>query len=95
MAIAVDRPQRRRTGRISRGAPCAPAAGCVCSAPGENREKALVSCHWITWSARCSSDGGIVRPSAFAVFVLMTSSNFVGCSIGRSPGFVPLRILST
>ena len=24
-----------------------------------------------------------------------TNSNFVGCSIGRSTGFVPLRILST
>ncbi len=48
-----------------------------------------------TWSARPSSDGGIVRPRALAVLRLMTSSNFVGCSTGRSPGFVPLRILST
>src|SRR2546428_10605721 len=23
--------------------------------------------YWITWSARCNSDGGIVRPSALAV----------------------------
>ena len=49
----------------------------------------------MTWSARSSSNGGIVRPSAFAVFRLMTSSNFVGCSTGRSAGFAPLRILST
>jgi len=49
----------------------------------------------ITWSARCSSDWEIVRPSAFAVLRLITSSNLVGCSIGRSPGLAPFRILST
>ncbi len=41
------------------------------------------------------SVGGTVRPSAFAVLRLMTSSNFVGSSTGRSDGLVPLRILST
>jgi ABC transporter substrate binding protein len=49
----------------------------------------------ITWSARCSSDCGIVRPRAFAVLRLNTSSNLVGCSTGRSAGFAPFRILST
>ena len=42
-----------------------------------------------------STAGGIVRPSCLALFRLMISSNFVGCSTGRSPGFAPLRILST
>ena len=51
--------------------------------------------HSITWSARWSSAGGIVSPRAFAVFRLITSSNFVGCSNGRSPGLAPLRIRST
>src|SRR6266536_3072931 len=51
--------------------------------------------YWITSSARCSKDCGIVRPSALAVLRLITSSNLVGCSTGRSPGFAPLRILST
>src|SRR5713226_2705600 len=51
--------------------------------------------HWITSSARSSSDGGIVRPSAFAVLRLITSSNLVGCSMGRSAGLAPLKILST
>ena len=51
--------------------------------------------HSTIWSARSSTDRGIVSPSAFAVRMLMTSSNFVGCSMGRSPGFAPLRILST
>src|SRR6202158_1182772 len=39
--------------------------------------------HSITSSAAVSSDGGIVRPSVFAVFRLMTNSNFVGCTTGR------------
>ncbi len=51
--------------------------------------------YWITSSDRCRKDCGTARPSALAVFRLMTSSNFVGCSTGRSPGFAPLRILST
>ena len=38
---------------------------------------------------------GIVSPNASAVLRLMTSSNFVGRWTGRSPGFAPLRILST
>ena len=51
--------------------------------------------HCMTSSARPSTDGGIVSPSALAVLRLITNSYFVGCSTGRSPGFVPLRILST
>src|SRR5262245_25427048 len=49
----------------------------------------------ITSSARASSEGGTVSPSALAVLRLITSSNFVGCSIGMSPGLVPFKILST
>jgi hypothetical protein len=44
----------------------------------------------MTWSARSSSDWGIVRPSALAVLRLITNSNLVGCSTGRSVGFAPL-----
>jgi hypothetical protein len=44
------------------------------------------------WSARSSSDCGIVRPSALAVLRLMTSSNFVGCLTGTAPVLVPSRI---
>jgi hypothetical protein len=51
--------------------------------------------HSITWSARVNNCGGIVRPSAFAVLRLITSSNFVGCSTGKSAGLAPLRILFT
>jgi len=45
------------------------------------------SAHSTTSSARASSVGGTSRPSALAVVRLMTSSNLVGYSIGRSAGF--------
>ena len=48
-----------------------------------------------TSSARERNSGGMVRPSASAVFRLITSSSLVGCSTGRSPGFTPRKILST
>src|SRR5262249_48695517 len=60
----------------------------------EQRDE-LAPLHSITSSARASSVGGTSKPSACAVIRLMTSSNFVGCSTGISPGFVPRRILST
>src|SRR6516164_7412478 len=47
----------------------------------------------ITSSAIAITPGGIVRPSALAVLRLITSSNVVGCIIGRSAGLAPLRIL--
>jgi hypothetical protein len=51
--------------------------------------------HWITSSARASSDGGIVRPSALAVLRLMANWKLVGRSMGRSAGRAPFRIRST
>src|SRR5262249_29397123 len=53
------------------------------------------SYYLITLSARASTFGGIVRPICFDAFRLMMNSNLVGCSIGKSTGFLPLRILST
>src|SRR5206468_3517886 len=58
----------------------------------------LVGCsppHSITSSARPSSIGGTSRPIALAALRLITNSNLVGCSTANSPGFAPLRILST
>src|SRR6266478_8079581 len=51
--------------------------------------------HSITSSARARSVGGGSRPRALAALRLTTSSNLVGCSMGRSAAFAPLRILST
>src|SRR5262245_52746242 len=50
--------------------------------------------HRITLSALAKTFGGMANPICFAVFRLITSSNFVGCSTGMSAGLAPLRILS-
>src|SRR3974390_2017795 len=60
----------------------------------EKRDE-LAPPHSITSSARASTDGGIVRPRAFAVLRLMTSSYLVGTCTGRSTGFSPFRMRST
>src|SRR5215510_6481070 len=64
--------------------------------PGNSRatEKhdELAPFHSITSSAVASNIGGTSRPSALAVLRLMTSSNLVGCTTGRSAGLAPLRI---
>src|SRR5436305_8028291 len=62
---------------------------------GAHRLSLPRSPHSMTSSARASSDCGTVSASAFAVFRLMTSSNFVGCCTGRSDGLTPLRIRPT
>src|SRR5262249_11894084 len=61
----------------------------------EAASHAHVAAHSITSSASASTPRGIVRPSALAVFRLITSSNLVGACTGRSAGFSPFRIRST
>src|SRR6516225_11280607 len=61
----------------------------------KSHAKQPASSHSITSSARARIEGGMVRPSALAVFRLTTSSNVVGCWTGRSAGLAPLRILPT
>ena len=74
----------------ARRKPRSSGAGSLTRAPGEPErsgncaEEEVQAClftprvhrlsHSITWSARCRSDGGIVRPSALAVLRLITSS---------------------
>src|SRR3954453_18868987 len=48
--------------------------------------------HSITSSARARIEGGMVRPSALAVFRLMTSWYLEACSTGRSAGFAPFDV---
>src|SRR5262249_47955071 len=50
--------------------------------------------HSIASSASASKRSGMVRPSVLAVFRLITNSNLVDCSTGRSAGFAPLRIFA-
>src|SRR5262249_45126124 len=40
--------------------------------------------HSITSSARARRDGGMSRPSALAVGILITNSNLVDCTTGRA-----------
>jgi hypothetical protein len=56
-----------------------------------HRSKDLAIHHLVGAGEKCGP--GTVRPSALAVLSLMTSSNLVGCSIGRSAGFIPFRML--
>src|SRR5262249_38499999 len=95
--LALDRrrarpqePDHRKFGGLLRARRDRP-RGCRAAEQGDE----LAPFHSITSSARASSVGGTVRPSACAVIRLMTSSNFVACSTGRSPGFAPRKILST
>jgi hypothetical protein len=46
----------------------------------------------IASSTLASNCGGTSSPSALAVCILMTNSNFVDCTTGKSAGFAPLRI---
>src|SRR5687767_10831660 len=55
----------------------------------------LIRRHSITLSARTRSSGGIVTPRVRAVRRLTDSSKRAACSIGRSPGWAPFRILFT
>ena len=82
----VEEPDHRHD-RLLRACREWPRGGCA----AEQRDE-LAPSHSITSSARTSSVGGISRPSALAVFRLITSSKAVGCFTGRSAGFSPLRI---
>src|ERR1700738_2356417 len=59
--------------------------------PAEKRDE-VASCHSITSSAVASRVGGTARPSILAVEALMTNSNLVDCTTGKSAGFAPLRM---
>ena len=65
--------------------------------PANSRQNAQrqIAAYSITSSARASSGGGTLSPSALAAAKLITRSNLVGCSTVISPGFVPRKILST
>ena len=55
----------------------------------QNSEIALG--HSRSASARAKNASGILRPICFALFRFKASSNFVGCSMGKSFGCPPAR----
>src|SRR6476660_10518312 len=85
----MEEPDHRhcRLLRVRDARPC-------CRRTAKQRDE-LAPPHSITSSARCCRNKGTSMPIAFAVFRLITSSNFVGCSIGKSAGLVPCNILDT
>jgi hypothetical protein len=66
-----------------------------CNRRAAEKRDELAASHSMTSSASARRFGGTSRPSAFAVFRLITSSNLVGCMTGRSAGFSPLRMRPT
>src|SRR5262249_25603639 len=58
----------------------------------EQCDELAASAHSITSSATASRDGGTVSPSIRAICALMTSSNLVDCTTGKSAGLPPLRM---
>src|SRR5262249_40965809 len=60
----------------------------------EQRDELAAAGHSITSSARASRLGGTSKRSALAVLRLITSSNRLGRSIGRSAGLAPRRMRS-
>src|SRR5262249_40136536 len=88
-----------RTGRHPLTKPTTGIVGCCARAasghaatapPSRVRELAPLH-HSITQSARASSIGGRSRPTILAVWALMTSSNLLDRTPGRSAGLAPLR----
>jgi len=61
---------------------------------GKNNSSLIRTSHLMTRSAFISTLWGMFRPVLFAVFRFITKSNLLGCSIGKSPGFAPFRILA-
>ena len=79
-----------KSGHHELRSPCPPLTLSVGSPP---QTAALRKVYSITSSAVASSEFGTAIPSVFAVLRLMTSSNLVGCTTGKSAGLSPLRIL--
>src|SRR5262249_3265472 len=64
------------------------------SRAAEQRDE-LAALHSITSSATSSRSRGISRLRNLAVLRLMTNSYLIGCSMGRSAGLAPFKILPT
>src|SRR5262249_1202436 len=56
------------------------------------RDELAPTRHSITSSAVASRVGGTARSSILAVQALITNSNLIDCTTGKSAGFAPLRM---
>ena len=75
--------------------PCSALLGPISQILRRARTDRSPCCYRMTSSACTKMDSGTLMLSASAAFRFTTILNLVGCSIGRSPGFAPFRILST
>ena len=71
------------------------ASACLKRANKRLMHRSNLTAYSIISSARASSDGETVNPSAFAVLRLTASRYFVGACAGRLAGFSPLKMRST
>src|SRR5438034_3810044 len=83
--------QRRRYGHDRERAAVASRADIIYALRTKCGE-AKIPAYSISSSAMLSKPEEMVSLSALAVFMLMASSNLVGCKTGRSAGFLPIRI---
>ena len=90
--VAPHRPRFRALALFGRRPPECVDSSSLPASENLHKLRTLRQTYSITSSARASSVGGMSRPSALAVLRLMTSSNLVGCSTGKSAGFAPRRI---
>jgi hypothetical protein len=84
-----------RTSALLRSADIADRVRQVRKVPKRGLMRCSKSDYSITSSARSSSGSGTLRPIALAILRLITSSNFTGCSIGKSAGFAPFKTFCT
>ena len=64
----------------------------LCAKSGHTQRSKMYR-YSIISSASAERLGGTSMPSALAALRLMTNSNLLDCTTGKSPGFSPLRIL--
>ncbi len=81
------RPSNGQVGRLGTRQDRSAARRCSCSGSPSAERRSIIMLR-PRRSPRSSSDGEIVRPSALALLMLITRSNCVACSTGRSVGFV-------
>ena len=97
-ATAMSALGQKQTSALQKGMSALPPKADMCSTTRDvclGPRADIVRPYSITSSARASTDGGMVRPIALAVFRLITNSYLVGACTGRSAGFSPLRMRST
>ena len=96
-AIGMSALGQKRTCAMQNVMSAFPPIADMCSAQADVRFVPIadIAAHSIISSASARIDVGNTIPKLFAVFRLITSSNFVGSSAGSSAGLEPFNTLAT